>query len=124
MKKVFLAVACLLSFLKVAQAYDVYSSSTPASGTTTGVLCSSVAYTHSYLWGVCVSSPSAGSFTTVYASTFSNTAANNTGTISGATFGCVLYQTQLNTSSGAGLTGMSYSRNGTALFDYVYFCSQ
>lgn len=114
MKKLLLA-AFLLFISRNAHAYDVYLSSSPAGGASSGVLCSTG--TVAYLYSVMASSASAGSFTTVYASTFTNTSAQNTGVIAATSLQTYTY------SAAYGSNGLFYSKSGGAQLTYTYLCN-
>jgi len=114
LKKLLLAVSSLLLAGSL-YAFDVYTSSSPTPAATSGTLCGSG--TIAYLYSVCESSPVAGNFTTVFSSAGITNAPSNTGSISGGSFGCIVYQANL------GTIGMSYSKTTASQFTYNYLCN-
>lgn len=115
---VVLLASFFISLKKVTPAwgFDVYQSTSPASGTTSGVLCSTG--TIAYLYSVCTSSPSVSfSSTTVYASTFTSTQRQNTGPVTTATYGCIPFQANY------GANGLFYTKATGAQVTYAYGCN-
>jgi hypothetical protein len=115
MKKLLLAVLILLFAHMEANAFDVYSSSSPTPAAASGVLCG--VGTISYLYSVCESSPVAGTFAVIYASTAVNASVQNTGSISGAAFGCIPYQANY------GSNGLFYTKSTSGQFTFTYGCN-